>query len=133
MGRSGETIFERYGGFATVSRIVSSFYDNVLRSEMLEPYFEHVDMRRLIDHQTKFIAMLMGGPASFTEEHLARVHHRLDIDDVAFDEAAELLREALEDHDVDEGDIATVYGRFVSYRTFIVTRPRAGSTPAEGR
>lgn len=122
-----ETIFERYGGFAQVSRVVSSFYDRVLDSVVLEPYFVNIDMRRLIDHQTKFIASLMGGPASFTNEHLGRVHARLRITDEAFDEMALLLRETLEDFDFDETDIATVHGGVTSRRTFIVAAPTPGA------
>ena len=34
------TMFERYGGFATVSKIVSAFYDKVLDSSILAPYFD---------------------------------------------------------------------------------------------
>jgi hemoglobin len=130
--RSGETMFERYGGFAQVSRIVSSFYDRVLDSELLAPYFATVDMRRQIDHQTKFFASLMGGPASYTSEHLARVHQKLAITDQAFDELALVVRETLEDFDFDESDIATVYGEIVSYRSFIVSRPGAAVDSLEG-
>ena len=118
-----ESIFERYGGFAKVSRIVSSFYDSVLDSPLLAPYFGGIDMRRLIDHQTKFMAAVMGGPASYTREHLERVHEHLRITDEAFDELTLLLRETLEDHGLDESDIATVYGTVVSHRSTIVTRP----------
>jgi hemoglobin len=117
-----ETIFERYGGFAKVSRVVSSFYDRVLDAPLLAPYFAGIDMRRQIDHQTKFIAALMGGPASYTREHLQRVHARLGITDEAFDELTLLLRETLEDFDFEEGDIAAVYGEVVSYRSTVVTR-----------
>jgi hemoglobin len=118
-----ETIFERYGGFAKVSRVVSSFYDRVLDSPVVASYFAGIDMRRLIDHQTKFFAALMDGPASYTDEHLARVHERLGITDQAFDEVCLLLRETLEDFDFDETDISTVVGRVVSRRPFIVARP----------
>ncbi len=31
-------------------------------------------MPKLIDHQTRFISFLMGGPASYTDEHIAHVH-----------------------------------------------------------
>jgi hemoglobin len=117
------TIFERYGGFAKVSRVVSAFYGRVFDSPILEPYFAGVDMRRLIDHQTKFIASIMGGPASFTNEHLERVHARLHIDDAAFDEMAALLRETLEDLGYDESDIATVVGNVIARRPFIVATP----------
>lgn len=125
------TMFDRYGGFAKVSRIVSTFYDRVLDDPILSPYFERIEMRRLIDHQTKFIASLMGGPASYTDEHLARVHERLHITDAAFDRMALVLREALEDHDVDESDISTVHAGIVSRRSFIVDQraQRVGAEP----
>lgn len=120
------SIFDRYGGFAKVSLAVSEFYRNVLASPRLAPYFDGIDMRRLMDHQTKFFAALMGGPASYTDEHLARVHAPLKIDDSAFDEMATLLRETLEDLDYDESDISTVYAAFVGRRSFLVTRPGNG-------
>jgi len=50
------TPFEKYGGFATVSKIVMVFYDRVLDSDIMAPFFDDVDMRRLTDHQTKFIS-----------------------------------------------------------------------------
>ena len=89
------SIFEKYGGFAQVSKVVMSFYDKVLDSEIIGPYFDNVDMRRLIDHQTKFIASVMGGPASFSNEALRQVHANLDIDKNSFDEMTRLLTETL--------------------------------------
>lgn len=75
-----ESIFNRYGGFAKVNRIVSDFCRGVLGHPVLAPYFAHVDMPTLIDHQTKFMATVIGGPASFANEHFARVHapHHID-------------------------------------------------------
>jgi len=73
-----QSMFERYGGFSVVSRIVSSFYDRVLDSDNLAPYFEGTDMRRQIDHQSKFISSLMGGPASYSNDQLERSHERLN-------------------------------------------------------
>ena len=115
-----ETIFERYGGFAVVSRIVSDFYDQVLNTPDLVGYFDGVDTATLIDHQTKFIASLMGGPASYTNEHLDRVHKHLGITNDAFDETSEILRETLEDHDFDESDISQVVSQVQIRRSFIV-------------
>jgi hypothetical protein len=45
-----DTIFERYGGFAQVSRVVSAFYGKVLASPVISGYFDHADMRTLVDH-----------------------------------------------------------------------------------
>lgn len=103
-----QTIFERNGGFASVRRIVSTFYDYALEDEILAPYFEEVDMRRLIDHQSKFISALMGGPGSYTDDHLARVHARLGITREAMGAMASLLKEAMEDHDMSKPDVDAV-------------------------
>ena len=116
------TIFERYGGFASVSRIVSAFYDKALDSPILAPYFESVDMRRLIDHQTKFIASLMGGPASYSDIELKRLHEHLDISENAFNEMAKLLAETLEDFDVEDRDVGTVVQEIRDRKRFIVSQ-----------
>ncbi|QPC45070.1 group 1 truncated hemoglobin [Kaustia mangrovi] len=118
---SSATIFERCGGFAKVSRIVMSFYDRVGDSEILAPYFETTDMRVLVDHQTKFVASLMGGPASYGDETLRHVHARLAITHEAFDEMTLLLRETFEDFDMAEADIAAVMGEIERSRPLIVT------------
>lgn len=116
-----DAIFMRYGGFASVSRVVSDFYDRVLDSKILAPYFDGIDMRVQIDHQTKFFAAMMGGPASYTNEHLASVHQRLSINDDAFEELSVVLRETLEDHDYDATDIGVVLGEVVARKRYIVT------------
>lgn len=117
-----QTIFERYGGFAKVSKIVMSFYDKILASPLLAPYFAQTDMRRLIDHQTKFIASLMGGPASYTNEHLERVHAHLGITESAFQESVNLMKETLEDHDFQDEDIQQVTDAMMSRRNYIIAK-----------
>ena len=121
-----ETLFTRYGGFATVSRIVSDFYGRVLDNDLLAPHFSGVDMRRQIDHQTKFVAYLMGGPASFSDEHLERVHSHMDIDDEAFDEIVEVFRETLEDHDMDESDIGEIIAELAVRKRLVVKESARG-------
>jgi hemoglobin len=118
-----QSIFERVGGMRTVSRMISTFYDRVLDTPELVHYFDGVDMKRLIDHQTKFFAAVMGGPASFTDEHLARVHGHLGIDSASYEEAVLILRETLEDHDMGETDVGAVVSQVRARKQFIVTRP----------
>lgn len=117
------SILDRYGGFPFLSRIVMAFYDRALDSDVLAPYFEDVDMRRLIDHQTKFIAFLMGGPASYTNEHLAQVHARLGIDRPAFDEMLATMRETLEDFEMDEADIGAIVHELRSRAPWVIASP----------
>jgi hemoglobin len=116
------SIFERYGGFANVSRVVTAFYGKVLESPVTSPYFAHADMRRLIDHQTKFIATIMGGPATFTNDQLERAHAGRGISEAAFGETVGLLRETLEEHSFADDDIQTVVDGMLSRKHLIVTR-----------
>jgi hemoglobin len=115
-----ETMFERLGGFAKVSRIVSAFYDNALDSPVLAPYFDGIDMRKQIDHQTKFFSALMGGPASYTDEELERKHARLNITEEAFGELGVILRETLEDSGLDDTDVGAVLAEITKRKRFII-------------
>ena len=116
-----QTIFERNGGFATVRKVVSTFYEYVLEDEVVSPYFAGVDMRRQIDHQSKFISAVMGGPASYSDEHLQRVHARLGINHEAFVVISGLLQEAMEDHDMAPADVDAVVKAFGAREHLVVT------------
>jgi hemoglobin len=114
------TAFARLGGFAKVRLLVSEFYDRVLETPRLSPYFRGVDMRRLVDHQTKFFSSIMGGPATFTDEHLERAHRHLRITPEHFDEMGEVLADTLEDAGVDDAIIERIIGQFTAVRERIV-------------
>lgn len=118
-----QSLFERYGGFASVSRIVMAFYDKALDSDILADYFEDVDMRRLMDHQTKFVAQLMGGPSEYTDDMLRKVHSDLNINDAAFDEMASVFKETLESAGMEADDVSMVVHEITSRRELIVTAP----------
>lgn len=115
------SMFERYGGFASVSKIVMAFYDKVLDSDIAGPYFDNVDMKSLIDHQTKFVAQVMGGPAEYSNEVLQNVHAKHDIDKKAFDEVAMLFRETLEDFEVDPADVRKVMEEITSRASYVIS------------
>ena len=117
-----QSVFQRCGGFVRVRRIVSDFYDRMLDNPGLATYFEHVDMRRLIDHQTKFISSVMGGPASYSDEQLQRSHAHLNIARSEFLEMAGLLRETLEEHGLEPSDVEEVHAAILGRERFIVTR-----------
>jgi hemoglobin len=119
---SRQSIFERYGGFARVNRVVTSFYEKILDSPVTSPYFANTNMRTLIDHQTRFIATVMGGPASYTNDHLERVHAPRKISEEAFAEACALLKETLEDLDYADDDIQSIVDNVMSRKNFIVSR-----------
>jgi hemoglobin len=112
--------FQRLGGFARVRLLVSDFYEKVLASQRLGVYFAGIDMRRLIDHQTKFISALMGGPVSYTDEQIARAHARLGITPADFEEMAELFRETLEDFELERADVERLHAHLLSLGEHVI-------------
>jgi hemoglobin len=115
-----ETMFERYGGFAFVTRFVLSFYDRVLASAGLARFFADTDMARLVEHQAKFISSVMGGPASYSDAKLREAHAHLQIDDRAFDEMIGLLRVTLADFKIADADVKTIIADLDARRRDIV-------------
>jgi hemoglobin len=116
------TLFEQLGGFAAVSKIVSDFYDRVLDRDILAPYFDDVDMRRLMDHQTKFIASVLGGPASYSNDALRQIHAHLNIDRPAFDAMKEELAASLAAHGVPPRDVIGVIEDIEARAGYVITR-----------
>jgi hemoglobin len=115
-----DTMFERYGGLPFVTRFVLGFYDRVLASPGLAPYFADTDMQRLVEHQAKFISSVMGGPASYSNAALREAHSHLHIDDRAFDEMIGLFKAMLEDFQIAEDDLGAIMAELNAHRTHIV-------------
>ncbi|MEO9778179.1 MAG: group 1 truncated hemoglobin [Sedimentitalea sp.] len=120
-----QSLFEKYGGFKTVSRIIMTFYEMVLDSDQIGDHFDNIDMARLIDHQTKFIASLMGGPASISDDRLEAVHRHLKISHADFDEVVTILSEALSEHRISKDDILLTLAAVEGKRSIIVAREAA--------
>jgi len=78
------TLFDKYGGFATVGNIVHNFYEKILDDGELRPYFKGIDMERLIRHQTDFMCMILGGPVDYTGRDLRKAYSRLNITEKDF-------------------------------------------------
>ena len=114
------TLFDKYGGYETVQNIVIEFYREVLSRETLAPYFVNVKLERLIDHQTRFLSHLLGGPAAYQGKTLEAAHHNLHISGAAFDEVASILSVVLEDAGVLEGDLQSIMQIVGNARSMIV-------------
>lgn len=118
--RTHDTMFERYGGLPFITRFVLSFYDRVLASIRLAPFFANTDMQRLVEHQAKFISSVMGGPISYNNAALYEAHAHLDIDDRAFDEMIFLFKTTLEDSKIAKTDVEAIIADLNGRRMHIV-------------
>lgn len=115
------SLYESYGGMANISRIVLSHYDRVVAAPELAPYFARTDMRALIEHQSHFLASVLGGPTSYTDADLASVHSALRISDAAFERMLALLEDTLREHGIADDHIRYVLGHYADRRSVIVT------------
>lgn len=113
------SLFEKYGGFSAINSIVIEFYNNVLDSDEVGPFFEGTDMENLIDHQTKFISFLLGGPVSYPDAKLRAAHSNLEIEATHFDTIKVLLSDALKAFELEPADIDVVLEKIESYRSLI--------------
>lgn len=77
-------------------------------------------MKRLIDHQTNFIAYVLGGPASFSDEHLGRAHAHLNVTGPHFEEMKAVLGKTLAAHGVEAQDVAALLDEVEARRAVIV-------------
>ena len=116
-----ETLFAKYGGIDTIRRIVGDFYSDVLESSELRPYFQSVDMERLMEHQTNLLCHLLGGPVEYNGRDMARAHQHLNITEAHFNEVATILKENLEDAGVEEADVTTIIGVVAGYADQVIS------------
>jgi hemoglobin len=77
-------------------------------------------MTRIVDHQTKFVSSLLGGPASISDEHIRRKHQHLAISEQHFNRLRELLAATLADHGMEPEDIDIVTEAFEQRRNLVL-------------
>ena len=115
-----KTIYDQLGGFAEVRKLITEFYNKVLDEDELSVLFKNSNMERIIDHQTKFFAMLLGGPASFSDDEIQKMHQHLSISPAQFDLTKACLEETLEDFELSEEHILYIADSFESKRSLVV-------------
>ncbi len=116
------SLYEKYGGFATVNKLVHVFYDEIKETESLAHYFKNSDMSKLIKHQTDFLCAVLGGPQNYSGRNMREAHSKLEITDEAFGEIARILTETLEEGGVEAEDVETILSVVGSLRDDIVIK-----------
>lgn len=115
-----ESLYQKYGGFETVHTVITRFYRKVLAEPLLAPHFRQTNMDRLVDHQTHFVAMVLGGPKAENVRDLGDAHAHLRISDDEFELVKDLLEEALIEQGVTTEDTASIMALVETTRPLIV-------------
>ena len=114
------SLFEKYGGFATISKLVSDLYDELIENKITAPYFDRSDLKALMDHQVKFLSQALGGPEQYDGRAMNVAHTGLKISEEAFDEVAKTVQFVLEDNGVEDEDVTHIIGILASLKGDIV-------------
>ncbi len=123
-----DPVIHRYGGAKGVSRLVFRFYDLVLRSERLRPFFDDVDMPRLVEHQAAFVVSVLAGRPDRSDAELAALHAHLDIGEAEFDEMMGLLAAAIAEEGHPPAEADRVLRHFRRMRERLVNAIGRGSS-----
>ncbi|PWB84560.1 MAG: group 1 truncated hemoglobin [Methylocystaceae bacterium] len=105
------TLYDRLGGAPAVDAAVDIFYRKVLADNRINGFFDSVDMERQAAKQKAFLAMVFGGPNSYTGKDMRDGHKHLvakGLNDSHVDAVIEHLGATLKELGVGDADIAEV-------------------------
>lgn len=117
---TGMTLFDKYGGVPTISKIVKAFHREIMQRTHLAAYFDGIDLEHLAEHTVKYIAFVMGKPAEiYTGRDMYNAHAKYHISGIHFDEVADVLKDILQHADMEKSDIDIIMRRIESLRDMI--------------
>ncbi|OXM83435.1 group I truncated hemoglobin [Paenibacillus rigui] len=114
------TLYDKFGGEGTIAKVVDYFYELVLADDTVNTFFEHTDMEKQRQHQTKFISYALGGPNQYTGGAMSKVHQGMNLQPEHFDAIVKHLHAALAHFGVGEDDIHTALAKVESLRGDII-------------
>jgi ferredoxin-NADP reductase len=117
-------IYEDLGGMDAIRSVVERMYEYILADERLAPYFDESNVESLINHQSRFIAMVAGGPEY--HEHIAETHAHMNLRDEHFDAVLAYFHTALADHGVPDEYSHQLKSQLQQFRASTVTASSAG-------
>ncbi len=119
------TLYDDIGGAPVVTLAVTDFYHRVTADASLAPWFERVNLDRLVSHQRAFLTIALGGPDQFAGRSMSAAHSGLGVTDEAYDRVIEHLAVALLDNGLTREQLAVVVETLAPLRAQIVERPVA--------
>ena len=69
-----DQLYDLIGGRPTIAAATESFYRRVLEDETLRHFFDSADMAHLVEGQSMFISMLLGGKIVYTGKKVDAAH-----------------------------------------------------------
>jgi hemoglobin len=125
-------LFQKYGGTATVSRIVADFYREILTRSHLKSYFDGVPLQKLIQHQVRFMSQVMGQvPGAYNGRAMDEAHQRLNISDAHFAEVAQILENVLRKAGMEPADLLKIMAAVAGLQSAVVRAVPQADAPGQ--
>ena len=104
--RAGLSPYERLGGEAPLTAIVSDFIDRVVGDLMIGFFFRTVPVERLKQRELEFASRHLGGPHAYSGRAIHEAHGPHKIMGGQFNRRLRILETTLIEHDVPKDIIA---------------------------
>jgi hemoglobin len=118
--RMNPSLFDRIGGVAAVTRLVSRFYGRVMADPLLAPYFDGVEMHKLRHMQFEFFSAALGGPMPYSGRPVRHAHQGRRIRREHFQAFVEHLFETLGDCGLSEQERYDIIARINLYADDVI-------------
>lgn len=114
MSRTEFNAFEEIGGYETIERLVTAFYNRVSQHPVLIPLFPN-DFTEIARKQKNFLTQFLGGPPLYTEEFghpmLRKRHLRFSIGEKERNAWLECMVGAIEESNLQDPWRAIIFQR----------------------
>ncbi len=120
---TGDTLYERLGGYEGIRTVVDDFYDRLGADEKLGQFFENADVESLRESQTDFLCEAAGGPETYDAAPVREAHLHVPFTPEHIQRAIDLLYESLEDASVPDDDAEAVVRAVAAYEEELLASP----------
>ena len=117
------SLFDKYGGVPTVTRIVRDFHERLMRRPNLRRYFEEMDVDQVIQHHIAYVSYALGKPnQDFTMRKIHSQHMQAGVTKASYNHITEIFLAVLEDEGVTPEDMDQIEETLKAVRGEVVTK-----------
>ena len=102
------TPYEELGGEFAIKIIVENMFINVMKNDMLAPYFRDKNLDTLKNGFSAFLSQELGGTQNYKGMDIKVLHARMSLTDFHLDGIRDCLEKALKEQNIDESVIRDV-------------------------
>ncbi len=119
------TLYEKIGGKEIVKKTSHHLYVNILKDELLNPFFENIDVKVQERKMNAFLTYVFGGNSLYTGKTMRRAHTEAvaaGLSDIHFDAMMRCVEKSLQESHVQQEHIDQVLPVIEKHRRDILNR-----------